>query len=157
MNRPDRSLPYKIIIFDLDGTLVNAYRAVYNSINHAMARCGFPRVSAHVVKRSVGWGDRHLIEGFVGKEQAPAVLKIYRRHHKEALKTGLTFLPGAKRVIEQLKGQGYLLAIASNRPTRFTKDILKILKIEDHFDYVLCGDRSRRPKPHPDMLWQILK
>ncbi len=148
---------YKIIIFDLDGTLVNAYKAVYRSINYAMTACGFPRISAHVVKRSVGWGDKHLIEGFVGKKKSPGVLKIYRRHHTEALKTGVTFLPGAKRVINGLKRQGYLLAIASNRPTRFTKSILQNLKIEDHFDYVLCGDRSRRPKPHPDMLWQILK
>jgi phosphoglycolate phosphatase len=148
---------YKVIIFDLDGTLVNAYKAVYNSINHAMTTSGFPRVSAHVVKRSVGWGDRHLIEGFVGKEKAPAVLKIYRRHHQEALKTGVTFLPGAKNLLTRLKKEGYLLAIASNRPTRFTKSILKILKIEDRFDHVLCGDKSRRPKPHPDMLWEILQ
>jgi phosphoglycolate phosphatase len=146
----------KIIIFDLDGTLVNAYKAVFESINYAMTRSGFPRISAHVVKRSVGWGDRHLIQGFVGLEQAPAVLKIYRRHHKQALKTGVKFLPGAKTVIRRLKEQGYRLAIASNRPTRFTRIILKILGIEKSFDYVLCGDKIKRPKPHPDMLLKII-
>jgi phosphoglycolate phosphatase len=147
---------YKIIIFDLDGTLVNAYKAVYESINHALTKSGFPRVSAHVVKRSVGWGDKHLITGFVGDKAAPAAIKVYRRHHKKALQTGVKFLPGAKVLIDQLKREGYILAIASNRPTRFTKEILRILKIEKHFDYVLCGDRIKRPKPYPDMLLQIL-
>src|SRR5206468_4299493 len=139
------------------GTLVNAYRAVYRSINFALGEFGFPPVSAHVIKRSVGWGDRHLIEGFVGKEKAPAVLKLYRRHHKDSLTTGVKFLPGAKTLLNDLKRNGYRLAIASNRPTKFTKIILKILGIDRCFDCVLCGDQVKRPKPYPDMLWQILK
>ncbi len=147
----------KAVIFDLDGTLVNAYPAVERSMNYALTHAGFPKVSALIIKRSVGWGDKHLIEGFVGKKHAPRVLAAYRRHHKGSLKDGVTFLPGAKKLLEDLKKDGYLLAIASNRPTRFTKIILKVLKIEDHFDYVLCGDKIKNPKPHPDILKLILK
>jgi phosphoglycolate phosphatase len=151
------SSKFKMVIFDLDGTLVNAYKAVYSSINFALTKSGFAPVSAQIVKRSVGWGDRHLIEGFVGKESAPPVLKRYRRHHAQALKNGVTFLPGAKALIADLNRQGYLLAIATNRPKRFTKIILKDLGLARLFDYVLCGDEVKRPKPHPGMLLQILK
>lgn len=148
---------FKAVIFDLDGTLVNAYPAVERSMNYALVKAGFPRVSAHIIKRSVGWGDKHLIEGFVGKKHAPRVLASYRSHHKESLKTGVTFLPGALQILKYLDRNGYLIAIASNRPTRFTRIILNVLKIENYFDYVLCGDRISRPKPYPDMLKLILK
>ena len=91
---------FKAVIFDLDGTLVNAYPAVERSMNYALAKAGFPRVSAHIIKRSVGWGDKHLIEGFVGKKRAPRVLATYRRHHKGSLQTGVTFLPGALQILK---------------------------------------------------------
>lgn len=147
----------KAVIFDLDGTLADAYKAVERSMNYALTHAGFPKVSAYTIKRSVGWGDKHLIEGFVGKKHAPQVLASYRRHHKGSLKAGVTFLPGAKQILKYLDDNGYLLAIASNRPTRFTRIILKVLKIENHFDYVLCGDKIDRPKPYPDILKLILK
>ena len=147
----------KAVIFDLDGTLVNAYRAVAESMNFALKAGGFPAVSALTIKRSVGWGDRHLIEGFVGKKHAPKVLAAYRRHHKRSLETGVTFLPGAKKLLEELDREGYILAIATNRPARFTKIILKVLNIDGHFDHVLCADKIRRPKPAPDILRLILK
>ncbi len=147
----------KAVIFDLDGTLVNAYKAVERSMNYALSKAGFPCVSAHTIKRSVGWGDKHLIEGFVGKKDAPCVLASYRRHHKESLKTGVTFLPGAEQILKYFYRNNYLLAIASNRPTPFTRIILKILKMENYFDYVLCGDKISHPKPHPDILRLILK
>ncbi|MBL8014528.1 MAG: HAD family hydrolase [Candidatus Omnitrophica bacterium] len=147
----------KAVIFDLDGTLVNAYKAVFQSINFALKSSGFPVVSAQTVKRSVGWGDRQLIEQFVGKAHAPQVLELYREHHKESLPKGVTFLPGAKKLLEDLDQQGYILAIATNRPERFTKIILDVLDIQSHFDYVLCADQIKRPKPYPDILKLILK
>lgn len=147
----------KAVIFDLDGTLVNAYKAVEQSMNYALKRAGFPTVSAMTIKRSVGWGDKQLLEKFVGCEHAPKVLDIYRKHHKQSLKTGVKFLPGAKKLLDDLSQEGYILAIASNRPTRFSKIILDVLKIDAHFDYVLCADKTERPKPYPDMLQMILK
>jgi|CXWL01.1.fsa_nt_gi phosphoglycolate phosphatase len=147
----------KAVIFDLDGTLVDAYKAVERSMNYALKQAGFPKVSAHTIKRSVGWGDRQLIEGFVGREHSPVVLDIYRRHHTESLKTGVKFLRGAQEILIDLDRDGYILAIASNRPTRFTKIILKILKMDAYFDCVLCADKISRPKPYPDILKFILK
>jgi phosphoglycolate phosphatase len=146
----------RLVIFDLDGTLVNAYKAVFESINFAMQAKGFPRISAHTVKRSVGWGDRHLITKFVGAENSAAVLEIYRRHHQTSLKNGTKLLPGALRILQDLKRNKYRVAIASNRPTKFSLIILKKLKIQKYFDYVLCADKLKKGKPHPEILRKIL-
>ncbi len=149
----------KLIIFDLDGTLVNAYPAVYASINHTLKAMGLPPLSAAVIKSCVGWGDRHLLETFVGKAKGEAAIKIYRKHHAGALKTktGVRFLPGARTILTFLKKAGYRLAVASNRPTEATLLILKILGARAYFDMVLCADKVKRPKPHPDMLMEIMR
>ena len=146
----------EIIIFDLDGTLVDAYKAVASSLNFALKKTGFPAVDPAAIKRGVGWGDKNLIRRFVPLEYLDEALLIYRRHHKKALKTA-KFLPGAKRVLGSLKKRGFRLAIASNRPALFTKIILKNLKIAPLFDVVLCADKVNRPKPAPDILREILK
>jgi len=149
----------KLVIFDLDGTLVNAYPAVSRSVNYTLSSLGFaPRTDAQI-KRSVGWGDRQLMVHFVGEKLADPALAIYRPHHIKALgvKGAVKFLPGALVVLKFLKARGYKLAIASNRPAKFTRIILKALGVLPLFDVVLCADKAKRPKPYPDMLWAIAK
>jgi len=147
----------RLVIFDLDGTLINAYRAVYDSINFAMKKMGLPRVSAHTVRRSVGWGDRHLLKKFVGEEDSQSALAIYRKHHRDSLKYGTTMLPGALKLLRRLKKNKYRVAVASNRPTKFSLIILRQLGIKKYFDYVLCADKLKKGKPHPAILLAILR
>jgi phosphoglycolate phosphatase-like HAD superfamily hydrolase len=66
-------------------------------------------------------------------------------------------LPGARGILKFLKGKGHKLAIASNRPTKFTLIILKVLGILQLFDVVLCADKAGKPKPYPDILWAIAR
>lgn len=147
----------KLIIFDLDGTLVDAYKAVSRSLNYAFKKIGLPPVDDDIIKRSVGWGDRNLIQRFVPLSLTAKALSIYRRHHKKALKKGTKFLPGAKKILFGLKKRKYKLAIASNRPTLFTKIILKHLQADHLFDIILCADKVKHPKPAGDILSAILK
>ena len=146
----------KLIIFDLDGTLVNAYGAVYQSVNHAMRAMGLPPIAHRTIKRTVGWGDRHLIEQFVGKDRLAKALAIYRRHHRDSLKHKSKLLPGTRRLLASLQQQKYKLAVASNRPTKFSQIIVKHLDIKKYFDCILCGDKVEHPKPSPDILLEIL-
>lgn len=147
----------ELLIFDLDGTLVNAFGAVTRSLNHMFTRMGYPRMSRAEVQRRVGWGEKTLVRAFVREEDLDQALRIYRRHHGEALRRGVKFLPGARKVLDGLRDRGYLLAIASNRPSRFTRIILAELGIRRHFSKVICADEVPRKKPAPDMLKKILK
>lgn len=151
--------PVRVIIFDLDGTLVNAYPAVSQSVNAALKSLGFPRKSYDAIKRAVGWGDRQLLAQFVGEALADKAIQFYRPHHAKALVApgGVKFLAGTKSLLAALHAQGYTLAIASNRPTRFTLEILKVLDMRPYFRIVLCADRLPKGKPDPQILWTILK
>jgi HAD superfamily hydrolase (TIGR01509 family) len=152
-----KQAPVELLIFDLDGTLVDAFGAVTRSLNHMFARLGYPRLPRAEVQRRVGWGEKTLVRAFVREEELERALLIYRRHHSRALRQGVRFLPGARKVLEDLRERGYRLAIASNRPSRFTRIILAELEIRRHFSRVICADEVPRKKPAPDMLKKILK
>ncbi|MBF0490343.1 MAG: HAD family hydrolase [Candidatus Omnitrophica bacterium] len=145
------------MIFDLDGTLVNAYPAVVSSVNFTLQKLGFPKKTAYQIKRAVGWGDKQLVVQFVGEELAGEALQLYRQHHLKALETGVRFLPGSRALLKWCRAQGLMLAIASNRPLMFTKVILQGLGVEEMFDQVLCGDQVKKAKPYPDMLLSICR
>ncbi len=147
----------KIIIFDLDGTLVDAYQAVAQSLNFSLNEVGLPSMDDEAIKRSVGWGEKKLVQKLVKSDLVERVLSIYREHHKRSLKSGTKYLPGARKLLNELTEQGYSMAIASNRPTRFTEIILKQLDARNYFKTVICADKVPKAKPAGDMLEYILK
>lgn len=149
--------PIRLIIFDLDGTLVDAYKPVAASLNYSLRLYGYRAQSAQTIRRSVGWGDSNLISRFIQPADLKRVLAAYRRHHEVALKHGTKLLPGAKSILTYLKKKKIILAIATNRPSFYTKIILKQLKVADYFQIVLCADQVRRAKPAPDLLNAIVK
>jgi phosphoglycolate phosphatase len=146
----------KLIIFDLDGTLIDAYTAITRSFNSAMKRFGYPRQSSVVVRRAVGWGDGHLISFFVKAGDLDKVLAFYRSHHRKSLLKYSKVFPGARQLLAKLKAQGYKLAVASNRPTRFSLLLIRHLELGRYFDHVLCADKLKAGKPHPEILRKIM-
>jgi phosphoglycolate phosphatase len=147
----------KLVIFDLDGTLADAYRAVWLSVNHALKSQGFKTVDFLTVKRSVGWGERVLAGFFVPPEAIDETLRLYRAHHQKALIKKVKLLPHAKNVLTLLHKKNINIGIASNRRTQFTEQILKILNIRGYIDFVVCADQVKKPKPAPNMLRQNLR
>lgn len=151
------AVPLKLIIFDLDGTLVDAYTAVHLSMNFTLQRLGYPAQDFMTVKNSVGWGEKHLLSCFVRSKDIDAAQVLFKKHHRQTLLKHVRLLDHAGKTLAQLKKQGCTLAVASNRPTRFTLLILKHLAIRPLFSSVVCADQVKRPKPAGDVLTAILR
>ncbi|HRZ13884.1 MAG TPA: HAD-IA family hydrolase [Candidatus Omnitrophota bacterium] len=147
----------KLIIFDLDGTLVNAYNAITHSFNVTMRSFGYPPQQAGVIRRAVGWGDRNLLKPFVRERDLDAMLESYRRHHAVSLVRKSRLFPGVKRLLARLRKKGLRLAVATNRPTRFSHILIRHLGIRPFFSVVLCGDKLKHIKPHPQILTTIMR
>jgi len=156
MPRENNALKHiKVIIFDLDGTLVDAYRAIESSFNFTMRKLRLPVKGAAIIRKAVGWGDKMLLAPFVPECLLTRALKTYREHHTKALAAGSKVFPSAKRLLRKLKLR-YALAVASNRPTFFSGILLRGLGLKKYFDFVVCADRLKRGKPHPLILKKIL-
>jgi phosphoglycolate phosphatase len=147
----------RLVIFDLDGTLIDAYRAIHKSLNFTMARLGYPCQAVSVVRRAVGWGDKNLLRPFVDKKDLAGALGIYRKHHEKSLTKYSRVFPQVKKLLSFLKSKGYKIAVASNRPTKFSLILLDYLGLNKYFDYVLCADKLKKGKPHPEILRKIMK
>lgn len=147
----------KLVIFDLDGTLVDAYPAIIRSFNHSMQKLGYPKEGDPIIRRAVGWGDENLLKPFIKRKDLKIALSIYRRQHKADLVRYSRLFPKVKQMLFYLRNKGYKLAVASNRPTKFSRILIRHLKIARYFDYVLCADRLKNIKPHPQILNKIMQ
>ena len=150
-------LDIKLVIFDLDGTLVNAYAAINSSFNYVMRKLGEKPKSARVIRAAVGWGDVNLLKPFVCGKNLLRAIELYRNHHKHSLLKHSRLYPHVRKLLRYLKLQGYKLAVASNRPTKFSLILLRHLRLIGSFDYVLCADKLKYGKPHPLVLNKIIK
>ncbi|MDD5166197.1 MAG: HAD family hydrolase [Candidatus Omnitrophica bacterium] len=147
----------KLVIFDLDGTLVDASLAIVSSFNYTMRKLGYPARGRLSIIRAVGWGDENLLRPFVKKEDLKKAVLLYRQHHKKALLKGSHLFPKVGTLLAYLKNKGYKLAVASNRPTRFSWILIRHLKLTKYFDYVLCADKLKKGKPHPEIINRAMK
>lgn len=147
----------KFFIFDLDGTLINAYPAIISSFNFTMRKLKYRPQKHDIIKKSVGWGDVNLLKPFFSKNDLKKGIVIYRRHHIKSLIKKARLMPYAYRVLSFLARKGIKMAVATNRPTRFTRLVLKHLKIESFFREVLCTDRLKYAKPNPLVLNMLVK
>ncbi|MCL5674716.1 MAG: HAD family hydrolase [Candidatus Omnitrophica bacterium] len=147
----------KLVMFDLDGTLINAYEAIYETLNYTLKQMGYNREETYdSAKRAVGLGDKKFIEKFFKPMDIEKALKIYNKHHVSIIKNKTFLMEGAKEVISYLKSKGVFLAVTSNRPGISGFPLLESLGIKNYFQKITFGDMVQNPKPHPQMLEDTL-
>lgn len=147
--------PY--LIFDLDGTLVDSYNGITESLNHALDRMGLPRRSPLEVRRRVGVGLESLIRGMAGEDRVEEGVRLFRRHYARICTSRTRLLPGVSSTLAALHRKKIRMAVATNKPTSFTERILTSLSVRTYFDYLIGPDRVTHPKPHPEMIFRVLR
>lgn len=144
------------IIFDFDGTLIDSYEAISESLNAVRASFSLPPLAAQEVRGMVGHGLEHLIDKVVGPDRVEEGVRLFRQSYAAICERKTQILPQVKETLEQLDRRGYVMAIASNKPSYFVRDILKALEIDHLFAEVLGPNDVETPKPDPEMLDIIL-
>lgn len=147
----------KLAVFDLDGTLLDAYIAIQKTLNHCLGKMGYPPVSLEKVKRSVGRGDIDLAEKLVKKEDVKNFISLYRESHIKFLDGNIKLLDGAEDFLIYLKSRGLYIAVATNRANFSVLPLLEKLNIRGYFDIIYTKDDVKNPKPDPEMLIKAME
>jgi phosphoglycolate phosphatase len=146
-----------LLVFDLDGTLIDGYAAIGEALSYAMERLGLQPPSEPQVRVMVGHGLEKLLEDAVGRELAPQGVLLFRQRYPEVAVAGSFLLPGVAETLDVLRGSGYRMALASNKPARFSRLILEAKGVAGNFFTIEGPDEATPAKPDPTMLRRILE
>ena len=144
------------IIFDFDGTLIDSYEAIAESLNHVRASFSLPAFPAEEIRPMVGHGLERLIAKAVGPERVEEGVRLFRQSYATLCERKTSILPQVKETLDTLDRRGYQMAIATNKPSYFARDILRALEIDHLFSEVLGPNDVERPKPDPEMIEIII-
>ena len=152
---------YKLVIFDLDGTLVNSLEDLGNACNSALERFGYPVHPMESFRYFVGDGVPMLIRRALPEkertEEAIAKVKavfdeIYGRNYNVCTRP----YDGITELLDRLKAEGILIAVASNKPDNFTQTIVTSM-FGDTFSYVSGKKEGFEKKPDPQIALHIME
>jgi len=145
------------IVFDLDGTLIDSYEAITESLNHAMACAGLDPLPESRVKEMVGMGLETLIARAMGEARVEAGVRDFRARYAEICEARTRLLPGVGETVAALRARGYAMAVATNKPAYFATRLLDALGVSRSFGIVLGPDLVENKKPHPEMVLRAME
>jgi phosphoglycolate phosphatase len=147
----------ELIIFDMDGTLVNSSITIANAINHVRANLGFEPmeqdhilrlVNDHTINPAQTFYNAHSFES----DHEKWFSEYYTKNHESEL----VLYEGIENLLVNLKERGHRLAVATNAYRGSTIESLTHLNVFEFFDGIACYDDVEKGKPYPDMLHKLL-
>ena len=152
----------KLVIFDLDGTLLDTIDDLKEAVNHAMGLRGFPTFTRDEVMAMVGHGARNLMrkalpDGHKDDDTADAAYNDFRNYYINHIDIHTKPFVGVQDLLTQLHQEGVMLAVASNKFQEGTEHLIKEFFPEIPFVAVLGGRPGFPLKPDPEIVGEVLR
>ena len=144
---------FELLIFDLDGTLIDSKLDLAHAVNATRAHMGMSALDHERVYSYVGNGAPVLIRRAMGEAaselQVQEALEFFLEYYREHYLDYTTLYPGVCDALNRLQAAGKQMAVLTNKPVRISKAILDGLRVGDHFFQVYGGNSFELKKPHP--------
>ncbi|HTZ74858.1 MAG TPA: HAD-IA family hydrolase [Candidatus Aquilonibacter sp.] len=141
----------RLLIFDLDGTLIDSRLDLVHSVNATLERLGRAPLPHETIEGYVGNGVSVLIHRCLGpgatEEEVDRGQKFFLAYYREHMLDNTVIYPGVLEALDALRGRD--MAVLTNKPVRFSEDILKGLGIAPYFRFIYGGNSFACKKPDP--------
>jgi phosphoglycolate phosphatase len=142
-----------LLIFDLDGTLIDSKLDLAHAVNATRAHMGLPPLEHELIYSYVGNGApvliRRALGGDVSDEQIAQGLEYFLAYYRDHMLDYTVLYPGVRETLEKLDNGKRHLAVLTNKPVRISVAILEGLGVGRHFFRVYGGNSFEQKKPHP--------
>jgi len=147
----------RVIIFDMDGTLLDSSKSITKSINYVRKELGLPPFSVEKVTKLINEPDINLPKLFY-EERKPyeECRKIFEKHYYEQCVKDMSIYEGIEDMLKKLSKDGYILSVATNAREKYAKKMLNHQNIDKYFRFILGSDSLNSRKPDPQMIHHIL-
>jgi phosphoglycolate phosphatase len=140
-----------LVLFDLDGTLVDSHEAIYNSAISVLSQYSTLLPTKEEVFKSVGLPIKDLFSLYLDDSMIDSAVPEFRNHLREFGGDKTNLLPNAVQTLEKFKSEGVGICLVSNKQTALANSVLEQQNIETYFDVVIGSDLGA-PKPSPEMI-----
>ena len=155
-----------LILFDLDGTLIDSAPDLTHAVNAMLGEMGLPQYDLDTVHHWVGNGAQMLVKrALLGRRDVEdervdtdlfeEALTRFMAHYRTRLCEETYAYEGVPETLERLKARGYTLGIVTNKPYGFVPPILDRLELSSYFTYTIGGDSLPVKKPDPAPLLHL--
>ena len=150
-----------LLIFDLDGTLIDSKLDLVHSVNAARALMKLPAISEELVASYVGNGAPILMRRALGPEASEAdvqrALEYFLAYYRDHMLDNTRLYPGVQEALDRLLAGGVKMAVLTNKPVRFSRALVEGLHLDRHFFQVYGGNSFPQKKPDPVGIETLLR
>jgi len=155
------SRAFDLVMFDLDGTLIETAAEIADAVNDTLKHFGYSEVAQDSVDRWIGLGTRELliqalafvqqmtVEAVRASDTLPHVMAEFAVHYERRCGARSQLYPQVRETLQQLRQQGVRLAVVTNKEARYTQRVLAAHALQPLFDQVVSGDSLPTKKPDP--------
>ena len=141
-----------LLIFDLDGTLLDSKRDLADSVNATRSYMGLAPLPLSQVSSYVGNGAPMLVRRALpdaDEAQLAEGLKHFLDYYREHMLDATTLYPGVREALDELHEGHVPMAVLTNKPVRFSVQLMEGLSLDLHFFRIYGGNSFEEKKPHP--------
>jgi phosphoglycolate phosphatase len=142
-----------LVIFDLDGTLVDSKRDLIHSVNAARGLMNLAPISDELVASYIGNGAPMLMRRALGsgasEEDVRRALDFFLGYYRDHMLDNTRLYPSVKEALDRLLDSGARMAVLTNKPVRFSQAIIEGLGLGRHFFQIYGGNSFEQKKPDP--------
>jgi phosphoglycolate phosphatase len=148
----------KLIIFDMDGTLIDSGDVITNTINHVREYFKLKKIPKKILLENLNNPDINSSEFFYNtKEFTSLQTEVFENYYNKHCHIDISLYDGIYDLLEELKSKNYILSVATNASSPFAIKMLKAMDIYKFFSLVVGANDVKNPKPAPDMLLYTLE